>query len=113
MEVKRSDLGYLGLDFQYKLAHHFMNDKKFFRDMYDIIDNNMFTEPNLKKFVGTLQDYYKEYDYIPSYEQMEIELRSKSRNDQDLEYSIATIEKIKKTLEEAIVTGKQIGRAHV
>ena len=29
MENKRNDLGYLGIEFQYRLVHHFMDDKKF------------------------------------------------------------------------------------
>lgn len=97
MDNKRGDLGFLGLDFQYRLAHHFMDDKKFFRDMYEIIDNNMFTEPNLKKFIGTLMDYFNKHDYVPSYTEVEINMRSKSKNDQDLEYAVATIDKIKNT----------------
>src|ERR1035441_8332613 len=100
MENKRGDLGYLGLEFQYRLAHHFMSDKKFFRDVYDIVDNNMFTEVNLKKFVGTLKDYYHKHDFVPSYELLSIELRGTSKNDQDLEFIESTIEKVKNTTTE-------------
>ena len=80
MENKRNDLGYLGIEFQYRLVHHFMDDKKFFGDMYDIIDNNMFTEPNLKKFVRGICEYYYKYSCVPSYEQLEIKLRSESNS---------------------------------
>lgn len=97
MELKRGNLGYLGIEFQYRLAHHFMDDKKFFGDVYDIIDNNMFTDPNLKRFVGSLMEYYKEYDYVPSYQQIEIRLRSQSKSDQDVEYILSSIEKIQET----------------
>ena len=97
MENKRNDLGYLGIEFQYRLVHHFMDDKKFFGDMYDIIDNNMFTEPNLKKFVRGICEYYYKYSCVPSYEQLEIKLRSESKSAQDLEYVISTIEKIQDT----------------
>jgi len=93
----RDNLGFLGVDFQYKLVHHFMDDKKFFRDTFEIIDSNVFTEVNLRKFVGGLKDYYERYDYVPSYSELEIELRSKTKNEQDLEFVLATIDKIKTT----------------
>lgn len=93
----RKDLGYLGIEFQYRLAHHFMDDKKFFSDIYDIIDNNMFTDPNLKRFIGSLMEYYRAFSFVPSYDQIEIDMRSKSKNDQDLEFILSTIDKIKNT----------------
>lgn len=97
MDNKRSDLGYLGIDFQYRLAHHFMDDKKYFRDVYDIIDNNMFTDPNLKRFVGSLMEYYSEFDFVPSFELINAVMRSKAKQEQDLEFIDATIDKIKNT----------------
>lgn len=97
---KRGDLGYLGIEFQYRLAHHFMDDKKFFRDMSEIIDSNMFTDPNLRNFICTLKNYFEIYDFIPSYDQLEIELREKTKTDQELEFAIATVEKIKETTTE-------------
>jgi ABC-type dipeptide/oligopeptide/nickel transport system ATPase subunit len=110
MEVNRGNLGYLGIEFQYRLASHFINDKKYFTDVCDIIDNNMFTDQNLKRFVGSLMEYYKQYDCVPSYEQIEIEMRSKSKNDQDLEYIISTISKIKETSCEGSDEIKKLGQ---
>ena len=95
--ANRDNLGFLGVDFQYKLVYHFMDDKKFFRDTFEIVDNNVFTEVNLRKFVGALKDYYENYDYVPSYSEIEIELRSKTKTEQDLEFILATIDKIKTT----------------
>jgi len=77
-----------------------MYDKKFFRDVYDIVDNNMFTEPNLKKFVASLKEYFHIYDYVPSYEMLTIHQSGASRSDQDLEFITATIEKVKNTPDE-------------
>ena len=38
----KKDLGYLGEDFQYKLIHTFMEEKEFFKDLNNIIDQNFF-----------------------------------------------------------------------
>ena len=98
MENKKNSLGYLGIEFQYRLVHHIMDDNKFFADINDIVDNNMFTDANLRRFVGTLQDYYRKYDCTPSYEQLEIELRGNSNGtEQEIEFIQATVEKIKDT----------------
>lgn len=98
MEVKRGNLGYLGIEFQYRLVHHFMDDKKFFRDIYEIVDNNMFTDANLKRFVASLMEYYGKYDFVPSYDQVEIEMRSNGKGTpQDEEYIVATVEKVRET----------------
>lgn len=98
MADNKTDLGYLGVPFQYRLAHHFMDDKKFFRDMCDIIDTNMFTDVNIRRFVGTLKNYYELHEYVPSYDDIEIELRSKTNgNDIDIETIIELVKKIKNT----------------
>ena len=41
--VSRTDLGFLGNDFQIKLVKCFFEDQKFFIEMNEIIDQNMFT----------------------------------------------------------------------
>ena len=110
MDNKRSDLGYLGIDFQYRLAHHFMDDKKFFRDVYDIIDNNMFTDPNLKRFVGSLMEYYSEFDFVPSFDLLNAVMRGKAKQEQDLEFIDATIDKIKNTSSEGSDKIKQLAQ---
>jgi len=94
---KREDLGYLGAEFQYRLSHHFMDDRKYFRDVCDIIDTNMFTDVNIRRFVSGIKEYFETNDRVPSYEEIEIELRSTSRDDQDLEFVVETIKKIKNT----------------
>lgn len=39
----------------------------------------MFTESALRTYVGVLKEYYEVHEMIPSYQLMEIELRSKSK----------------------------------
>lgn len=95
--VSRDSLGYLGVDFQYRLAKAFIEDKKFFTSINTIVNQNMFTEPNLRTFVGVLKEYYEKYEVVPSYEIIEIELRQKAHDDIERETLLATSEKIKKT----------------
>lgn len=94
-KINKSDLGYLGEDFQFKLVKYFMEDLSFFREIYSIVDQNMFTQPYLRVFVGVMKEYYINNDVVPSYSTMSIALASKSKTDIDKETFEATIQKIK------------------
>ena len=93
----RENLGYLGEDFQYKLVHEFMDNHTFFEDLNPIIDQNMFTDPNLKTIVGVMKNYYEKYGNVPFYDNVGIELRDLSRSEKEKETYLAVLDKIKTT----------------
>ena len=93
-------LGFLGEDFQYKLVREFIEDKEFFKDLCDIIDQNLFTDPNLKTLVGVMREYYKNQGTPPSYDILKIALSEKSHNETEREYYLAIIDKIHSTSSE-------------
>ena len=101
-QVNKSNLGFLGENFQYKLTHEFMENHTFFEDLSSILDQNMFTDPNLKTFVGVMKNYFEREGNVPSYEMMEIELRDISHSDKEIETYLAIIEKIKNTTSEGV-----------
>ena len=98
----RNNLGYLGEAFQYKLAHEFITNHTFFEDLSPIIDQNMFTDPNLKTFVGVMKNYYERDGVVPSYDMMDVELRNISHSERETETYEAIIEKIKNTPTEGV-----------
>ena len=95
--VDRKDLGYLGEDFQYKLIHTFMEEKEFFKDLNNIVDQNMFTDPMLKTFVGVMKEYYDREEAVPSYAMMGIALNQKAHNEIERETFQAVLRKIADT----------------
>lgn len=107
MNKLNKDLGYLGPDFQYRLVHHFMEDKKYFSDMFEILDNNMFTDPNLRRFTGALMNYFDKNGIVPSYETIEIELRKEVKDEYDIELIVELIQQIKNTTDEGVDTIKK------
>ena len=96
-KTERQNLGYLGEDFQYKLIHTFMEDKDFFKDLNAIVDQNMFTNPMLKVFVGVMKEYYEREEAVPSYTMMGIALNNKAHNDIEKETYNAVLDKIRET----------------
>lgn len=89
-----SNMGFLGEDFQYKLVHEFVEDREFFKDLNSIVDQNMFTDPNLKVFVGVMKEYYDKYDVVPNYDIIKIKLNEKSHSEADREVYEAIVEKV-------------------
>ena len=83
--INKSTLQYLGPDFQYKLAKCFIEEPGYFTSIYSVVEQNAFTEPLLKQFVGTLKDYYSTNGIVPSYETLLIILKQKARTENELE----------------------------
>ena len=83
--INKSTLQYLGPDFQYKLAKCFIEEPGYFSSIYSVVEQNAFTEPLLRQFVGTLKDYYSSTGIVPSYETLLIVLKQKARMENELE----------------------------
>ena len=83
--INKSTLQYLGPDFQYKLAKCFIEEPGYFASIYSVVEQNAFTEPLLRQFVGTLKDYYSTNGIVPSYETLLIILKQKARTENELE----------------------------
>lgn len=98
--AQNNKLGFLGEDFQCKLAHAFVEDKEFFKDLCDIVDQNLFTDPNLKTFVGVMREYYKKRQSVPNYDTIKILLTEKSHNQTEKEFYDAFVDKIHKIAED-------------
>ena len=84
-QLDKSNLGYLGIDFQYKLAKVFVEEPKFFEDSVQIIEQNAFTSS--AKVERELREYEElndpicqfledvEQDQIYNHETKEVHLR--------------------------------------
>lgn len=108
MVQKRSDLGYLGETFQYRLTHEFMENHTFFEDLSSIIDQNMFTDPNLKTLVGVMKNYYEREGHVPSYDMLEVELRDISHSDKEIETYLAILEKVRNSASDGVERTREL-----
>ena len=77
--IDKNNLGYLGIEFQYKLAKIFVEEADFFRDVVTIVDQNAFNDSLLRTFIGILKDYYSKSGVTPSYDMLNILLREKAK----------------------------------
>ena len=92
--IDKSNLGYLDVDFQYKLAKCFIEEPHFFSEISNIVDQNAFTDSLLRTFVGTLKDYYYRESVVPSYETMGTALKSKAKTTNELQEWTDLIDKL-------------------
>ena len=92
---KINDLGYLGLDFQFKLVKALQEDSQFFQDIASIVNQNSFTDPLLRSFVGLLKDYYNENGTCPSYETLGTIYKRNAKVSTDIEEWDALVKKLK------------------
>lgn len=92
----KKDLGYLGVDFQFKLVKCFIEDPKFFISLSAVIDQNMFTDSILRKIVKFIKDRYNFNEVVPNYFELDVIIRSKISDAVTLDMALATLDKIKK-----------------
>lgn len=93
--IDKSNLGYLDISYQYKLAKYFVEEPKFFEDLVNIIDPNAFTDSLLRTFVGVIKDHYQNRGLVPSYDTIETLLRERSKTPNELEEWVALLKKLK------------------
>ena len=83
--LNKDNLGFLGVDFQYKLIKSFIEEPGFFKELYPIVNQNVFSEALMGTVVGSLKDYFKEWDSAPSYDTLKIILNSRAKTQIDLD----------------------------
>jgi hypothetical protein len=108
MKKNATNLGYLGIPFQYRLVIALMEDSRLFRDLNSILDQNTFTDTNLKTFVSVMKDYYAKNDTYPSYSMILIKLNEKAISDIDLKTYSALVKKIQDTPTDGIDEIKEL-----
>lgn len=101
-EHKNNDLGYLGVEFEYRLINAFITHPVYFKNLSPIVDQNKFTNQYLKTIVGIIKDYYHKNEIVPSYEMIEFEIRFREYGDNDLQFFLETIGKLKNTTTEGM-----------
>lgn len=94
-KLDKNSLGYLGIDYQYRLVKCFVEDSKFFRELANIIEPAYFTDPLLRLFVDTVCRYYRRESMVPSYDTICIQLKDRATTEIEVAETDALIKKVK------------------
>ena len=75
--VNKNDLGFLGEEYQKLFVKCLIEDKQYFGELYSVLDQNKFTNENLRRIVGFMKDRYAEVEIVPSYSDLKVIIRSR------------------------------------
>jgi hypothetical protein len=70
-KINKDNLGYLGLDFQYRLIQQMLVDRKFGESIIDILKPNYFEDSFLRTTSAKIIDNYEKYETIPDVKNLE------------------------------------------
>ena len=94
-KIDKTNLKYLGEEFQYKLVKTFIECPSFFEKLESIVDQNMFTVNSLKNFVRILKDVYKKKGFVADYDLIDTILGDKNTDSVSLEIERGELQKTK------------------
>lgn len=93
--ISKDNLGYLGLDFQYRLIQQLLVDRKFGESIVDILKPNYFEDSFLRTVSLKISDNYEQYGVIPDINNLESIIISTVSNDIDKEMYLEQFSKIR------------------
>ena len=94
-KINKDKLGYLGIDFQYRLLQQVLIDRKFGETIIDILSPNYFEDTFLRSVAGKIKDNYEKYEVIPDINSLESILFENIVDEVDKEMYISSLKRIK------------------
>lgn len=94
-KIDRSNLGYLGADYQLRLIAQILTDRKFGNAIIDIVNPNYFEDEYLRVVVGAIKNAKSKDDIIPDVSSLEFRLLEDVKDDTQRRYALTQIRKIK------------------
>lgn len=83
-KISHEDLGYLGENAQYQIVKGIIEDSEFYLSISNYLKETAFVDQQLQKFVKVITSYYKETGSIPTYKELEIILKDRTTNKEEL-----------------------------
>lgn len=93
-KINRDNLGYLGIDYQYRLIAQILTDSRFGNAIIDIVDPNYFEDSYLRVIVAVIKEAKEKDDIIPDMGSIRIRLLEDVKDDMQQKFVIKQLEKI-------------------
>lgn len=94
INLNKSDLGFLGEDYQKQLVKCLIEDQHYFIEMYPILDQNKFTNECLRRIVGYMKDRYAETEVVATYSDLKVIARAKITDEITLQVMISLLKEL-------------------
>jgi len=95
MSKQKSNLGYLGQNFQVQLINQLIVDEKFALTIIEILDPTYFDSEYLRLICAEIKNYYEKYHTIPMVSTIEQIVNQSITKDITKEYVLETLQEIK------------------
>ena len=96
-KIEKNTLEFLGHEYQVRLIHQILTDKKFANNIIDILDPNYFNKESLRLIVATIKEAKNTDDIIPDYGSLRIRLLENISSDMQRKFILSHIEEIEKS----------------
>ena len=93
-KIDRDKLGYLGIDYQYKLMLQILTDRKFGNSIIDIVDPNYFEDQYLRVIAATIKEAKVSDDIIPDVGSLEVRLLQDIKDDVVRKFTLRELRKV-------------------
>lgn len=94
-KLNKDKLGYLGIDFQYRLVQQILVDRKFGETIIELLTPNYFEDAFLRSVTGKIKDNYEKYEVIPDINSLESILFENIVDEIDKEMYVSNLRRIK------------------
>ena len=94
-KINKDNLGYLGIDFQYRLMNQIIIDIKFGESIIDILNPNYFEDAFLRKLSAKIKDNYERYEAIPDMDNIVSVLMEDVTDSIDVNMQMDHLDKVK------------------
>jgi replicative DNA helicase len=94
-KIDKSNLGYLGAEYQLRLIAQILTDRKFGNAIIDIVNPNYFEDEYLRIVVGAIKNAKAKDDIIPDVGSLEFRLLDEVKDDTQRRYALTQLRKIK------------------
>ena len=94
-KINKNNLGYLGLDFQYRLMQQILVDRRFGESIIDILKPNYFEDTFLRSISGKIRDNYEKYEVIPDVNSLESIIFENIVDEVDKEMYLSHMKRVK------------------
>ena len=92
---KKTDFNYLGKDFQVRLLHQILTDRKFADSIMDIMDANYFDDEFFRKIAITVKSAYEKHESVPDMGSLEMRLVDSAKDDIQRDFLLKQLRHIK------------------
>jgi hypothetical protein len=93
-KINRDSLGYLGIDYQFRLMAQILTDSRFANSIIDIVDPNYFEDPYLRIVAAVIKEAKHKDDIVPDMGSIRIRLLEDVKDDIQQKYVIKQLEKV-------------------